>query len=249
MKAPSAVAVERPSLPPSASGLPVTAAGEIRRLIVAVRVDHPAHDEFVRVDVGGRYVELLADEVGGRADVAAAQALQFEAAEFLRIDAHAAPWRRRRAGRGRALEHHPEGERLHLVDDVRVEANAAFRRATGVVVPNAITGEGPKAPIVHPHGYRDLEHGFRQAKSLQRVVGDGRVLERRLEPAGGVLEQGATDARQLQIDRGMPAGRMHAPGGLTHATELCPGHERREESRTHLLRKPSGQTPRYMSPA
>jgi len=147
---------------------------------------------LVRVDVGRGHVDIGADEVGDLVDVAAAQSLELELGELLGVDRHPALAAAEGKVQRGALEGHPEGERLHLVDvHPRVKADAALRRPARVVVAHAIAGKGAQAAVIHPHGDRDLEHRLGQAQALERVLGDGGVAHGGIQAPARALEERA----------------------------------------------------------
>jgi hypothetical protein len=111
-------------------------AGDHRRgalaAVLGVLVHHPAHDHGVGVDVGRRDVGLGADEVGPCADEAPAESLELQLGQRLGVDGDAALAAAEGDAHHRALERHPEGQRLDLVDrDVGVVADAALGRGRG----------------------------------------------------------------------------------------------------------------------
>ena len=191
-KAPSAVAVSRPRLPPSDSGLPVTAAGVCARLDDRVLVDHPAHDHLVGVHVGRRDVGVGADQVGDPGDVVARQPLLLGQRQLLGVHRDAALGAAEGQVQAGALERHPEGQRLHLVHvHARVEADAALGGAAGGVVAHPVAGERLQRAVVHAHRHRHLQHRLGQAQALERVLGHLGDLGGGLQPGADALEQRA----------------------------------------------------------
>ncbi len=156
------MALVRPSVPPLATGLPVTTPLTICFCAepdhVGVGVHHPRHGLAVGADVGRGDVVLGADVLAERVGEAARDALQLGARDRVRIELDAALATAEGKAHQRRLPRHHRGERLHVVErDLRVEADAALERPEDVVVLDAVALEQAHLAAVHLHGEVDDE--------------------------------------------------------------------------------------------
>jgi hypothetical protein len=169
--------------------LPRDDGGHLHSLDRLIFVRHPAHDSSVRVDVGSRDVEIGTDEVGHGTHVGARKPLEFHAGKLLRIDDNPALPTAIRDSDDRALDGHPERQRLHLLQsDPGVEANPALGGSPCVVVAAPVCEEVPGRAIVHPHLQVGAQAGSRVAQSVDHLSADAGVLSDALDPRNRILE-------------------------------------------------------------
>ena len=87
-----------------------------------------------------------------------------------------------RQAQQRALPGHPHRERGALAEvDLRVVADAAFRRAEHARVLDAVAGEDAPGPVVELNGDADDKRPLGIAQPLRHCVTDRRVWKRLLE--------------------------------------------------------------------
>ena len=146
-------------------------AGEDARFVATVDggvlVGHPAHDHRVGVHVGSGDVDLRPDVIGDLLYVASAEPLELEARELLGVDGDATLGAAERNSDHRALDGHPQSERLHLGHrDRRMEADPALGRAPQVAVSNPIAVEDPQRAVIHAHRDRHLDRRHRMLQLL-----------------------------------------------------------------------------------
>ncbi len=168
-------------------------------LVHRVRVEDPCHLAGARPHVRRRNVPLRPDLHDDLGRIAARHALELALGHALGIADDAtlgAPEGNAHQG---ALPGHPHRERLHLVErDVRVVADATFRRAAGDVVRDAMALEGGNRAVVHAgrdghgHGFLDLrEHADEIRIDVKRLPDELQLLLSELE--GVLAEVGGWD--------------------------------------------------------
>jgi len=134
------------------------------------------------INIGGRYVGLFADIVADGADIGPAEALQFGQGHLFGIADDAALGAAQGYVDHGCLPRHPCCQGADGVDGlVGVEAQAAFRRPSRIVVldPEAVKDLG--ATVVHLDRQRDVEFAQRPAQQLV----DRRV---QLHDLGGIVQ-------------------------------------------------------------
>ena len=119
----------------------------------------------VGVHVGGRDVDLGADDGCDLGGIAAGEALKLVHAQLLGVYDHSALGSAIRNAHHGAFPRHPHGEGLHLVQrHVLVVANASLGRAPGERVLHPVACEDFIGAVVHAHRevHRQLALGLRE---------------------------------------------------------------------------------------
>jgi hypothetical protein len=156
-------------------------------------ISHPRHDLRGGVNIGGRDVDLQAQDAPHLPDIGPAQALQLARRHFLRVANDAAlPAAKRDVHDGR-LPGHPGRQGPDGVDGlVGVVADAALRRPARVVVLDAEALEDLRRAVVHLDGQRHVQ--FAQRLAQQSVHGRLEV-----QYLGCCIELGLCDCKGIKL--------------------------------------------------
>ena len=156
-------------------------------------IGHPAHDHGIGIDVRRRDIAIRADDAGKGLDIGARQPLQLGLGQGLgvHLDRPFAP----AIGQvgHRALDRHPEGQGLNLLDaGIGVEADAPLGRAARVVIAATPGQEGLARSVIHADQQAHL-HGFaRILQLLQHIAVD-------LDVARGIVEARQGSVQDVRI--------------------------------------------------
>ena len=130
-------------------------------------IHHPAHHLRGGAHIGGRYVLARADITPQAVDEPAAQPFLFGCRKGGRVHHHAAFTSPQRDIGYRAFPGHPGCQGADRVQGLgRVETDAAFIRAAGVVMLHAVAIEDPDRAIVHTDRDADMEFPHRPAQEF-----------------------------------------------------------------------------------